>query len=282
MHPFRSLKVKLSLSFLLLVATVSGLTYAYSVQAAKSALFTNMQSELKAVASVTASQVDGDKIDSLMPGDEAKPEFIAIRDQLLAMRKDSPDVRYSYIMRNDKLDGSLVFVVDDTYGVESDAAKIGEAYQSSNPDTEQLDHQEILAGLKGPAVASRLYTDRWGTFLSGYAPVRNAQGVTVAVLGVDMTANEVVQKETYLDHGFYAIFGGLLVVTTILILWFAIALTNDLKTIMIMMERVSKGEAINGSPLKRKDEVGGLAQMVEAMEGSIRSTLNADVMRKLK
>ena len=49
-----------------------------------------------------------------------------------------------------------------------------------------------------------------------------------------------------------------------------------------MMERVSKGEAINGSPLKRKDEVGGLAQMVEAMEGSIRSTLNADVMRKLK
>jgi GAF domain-containing protein len=40
------------------------------------------------------------------------------------------------------------------------------------------------------------YTDEYGEFLSGYAPIFNSEGESVGVLGVDITANTIRQRET--------------------------------------------------------------------------------------
>jgi hypothetical protein len=53
------------------------------------------------------------------------------------------------------------------------------------------DRQIILFAQDIPGASREFYTDPRGTFLSGYAPVRDRNGRTVAVPGVDMTEDAV-------------------------------------------------------------------------------------------
>jgi len=43
----------------------------------------------------------------------------------------------------------------------------------------------------GPTVEEEFTTDRWGTVLSGYAPIRDAAGKAIAVVGVDVSEADV-------------------------------------------------------------------------------------------
>ena len=78
MKIFNSLQTKLTASFVLLILAVTSLTFLITFRETKSALKEVAQTELKAVASVIASQLhgrDGDAIQNLRPGDEESSEF---------------------------------------------------------------------------------------------------------------------------------------------------------------------------------------------------------------
>jgi hypothetical protein len=49
----------------------------------------------------------------------------------------------------------------------------------------------------GPVYSPNIYTSRWGSYLSGYAPVKDSNGTVVGVLGVDETKDTVLSYETY-------------------------------------------------------------------------------------
>ena len=55
----------------------------------------------------------------------------------------------------------------------------------------------ITAALNGPRNSPDIYTSKWGSFLSGYAPVRDSNGTVVGVLGVDETSDFVVQYRIF-------------------------------------------------------------------------------------
>jgi len=49
---------------------------------------------------------------------------------------------------------------------------------------------------------SQPYSDRWGTFISGYAPIKNEKGKTVGIVGVDLAADDYAARLAGL-HGAY-------------------------------------------------------------------------------
>jgi hypothetical protein len=53
----------------------------------------------------------------------------------------------------------------------------------------------LLAALSAPRNSPDIYTSKWGSFLSGYAPIRDSNGTVVGILGVDETADFVNQYE---------------------------------------------------------------------------------------
>jgi two-component system, sensor histidine kinase and response regulator len=53
----------------------------------------------------------------------------------------------------------------------------------------------INASLSVPQYSPDVYTSKWGSYLSGYAPVKDSNGTVVGVLGVDETADSVIQYE---------------------------------------------------------------------------------------
>lgn len=118
--------------------------------------------------------------------------------QLQQIRAMTPGVRYAYLVRATKNPDVVTFVADaDEFRplAELDRDGDGELDDDEAPAEpgEEYDiagMHEFAAGFNGPSVDRGVTVDRWGRLISGYAPVRDANGYTVAVLGIDMNADE--------------------------------------------------------------------------------------------
>lgn len=196
----------LMLVFVLLIFSLSAITF-LSFQT-RDAMQEAVRNELKSVSSAVASDIDGDLFASLGPGDEATPEFESIRDTLYRIEKANPDLRYVYTMR--RVGESVEFVVDADYGHDPTAAVIGQIYPATN--------HEMLMGFEGASADTAFTTDRWGTVLSGYFPIKDRSGTVVGLVGVDIDRIKVIERLSYINWGFY-----LLIVISILMVGFSIA-----------------------------------------------------------
>ena len=135
--------------------------------------------EAKALAAKIAGQIDGDALAAFKPGDEKTAACTAIRDRLDAFRDESPGVIYVYTMR--KTENATEHVVDANYGY---TPEISYTYMPTEEDA------TFFAGFEAPSAEPWFYVDEWGnettTILSGYAPVRDAAGTVVGLVGVDV------------------------------------------------------------------------------------------------
>ncbi len=147
-----------------------------------------LQDELRIAASQIAGQVNGDGLLSLRPGDEGTPLYLSFAKTIYQARSNNTHLSNAYILRVDN--GTISYVIDDFYlshGLDPSVARIG------SPVTE--DKAVILAALGGPQNSPDIYTSKWGSFLSGYAPIRDSNGTVVGILGVDETSDFVVKYE---------------------------------------------------------------------------------------
>ncbi len=116
--------------------------------------------------------------------DAGLPEYHLLRGQLLAMGKSNPKFRRLHLMR--LLGGKVLFTVDSVPVGAYGHGQPGEKAKYEQPPAELL-----AAFTGGGAVAVGPYTDEWGTFLSGFSPIREAStGRVVGVLCMDLDADD--------------------------------------------------------------------------------------------
>jgi adenylate cyclase len=252
--------IKLTVSFILLIIIVAGLAFFYTYSESKDALKERMQDELKTVASVTATQINGDMLASLKAGDENTTEFLAIRDQLDSIRKSSPDIKYVYTMK--KVGDEVQFIVDADYGILDNPGTIGEVYEEADSD--------LLEGFSKPTATQDFYTDEWGTLLSGFAPVKDSGGNVVGLVGVDMDSQSVINQQNFIGSTIYWIVGVSVVIAGIIIGFFVMTIMRDINKLNKAADLVSKGNMDVVVDVKRKDEVGALAESFSRMVASLK------------
>jgi PAS domain S-box-containing protein len=192
---FSRVPEKMSMILLLMILIFSGCSILYISFVTTNALKEQARGDIRGFATFTASQINGDLVATFEPGDEQTPEFIAQRDTLIRMKDAFPDIKNAYIMR---LEGNtVVFVVDDDYGIASDAAPIGMQYP--------VPTREMLTGFSVPVVEQEFVSDQWGTTLSGYSPIRNSHGEVVGMVGVDVEKQVVINKQNIINWTSYMI-----------------------------------------------------------------------------
>jgi len=170
---------------LLVVATILfAIGFSEQVQLRKQLV----QDRLKIAAGHVAGQVNGDGLLTLKPGDEGTPLYLSFANTIHNARRNNTYVITAYIMRVDN--GTISYVIDDTYlshGMDPSVAKIGDLITE--------DKVVINASLSGPESSPDIYTSKWGSYSSGYAPVRDSNGTVVGILGIDVTSDTVLQYE---------------------------------------------------------------------------------------
>ena len=256
-----SLQTKLTISFMVLILVVSGLSFAYTFTETKKALKQTLRDELQAIASVIAVQVDGEALAGLKPGDEDAAAFQGLLRSLNAMKNAHADIKYIYTMRKNGED--LEFLVDADYANEDDpGGKIGEKYEDTT--------ETMFAGFSGPAVENEFSTDKWGTLLSGYAPIKDSQGDVIGIVGVDMTSDRVIEKQNFIGNTIYVIMGVGVLLAALFILLFSKTIIRDVKRLIAVAEEISMGNTNVVMNVSRKDEIGGLAESFGRMVASLK------------
>lgn len=159
---------------------VSGSIGSYFYNSAIDNLQESLKSRLKNSAALLAKSFDAASIDKIRTiQDKEHPDYQTHLDLLVDFAASNGDIAFIYIMR---LDGDKVrFVLDSD---QQNPAAPGEVYQQNIP--------ELLEGFSGVSVDSKITTDRWGSFMSGYAPIEG--GEQPLLIGLDMKADDVSGK----------------------------------------------------------------------------------------
>ncbi|MES9971528.1 MAG: diguanylate cyclase [Candidatus Thiodiazotropha sp.] len=175
-----TIQTKLFLSHFAAIILVSGSAGTYFYTSAADNLKNALQSRLKNSAALISQCLDTDNLDQIRSvADMQDPAFTKSLAALREFVKSNPDFAFIYIMR--RLDDRVYFVVDSDV---QDPALPGEEYEHDIP--------ALMEGFLRPSVDQSITEDKWGFFLSGYAPLEG--GEEDYLVGIDMRADEVQAK----------------------------------------------------------------------------------------
>ncbi len=175
-----TIQTKLFFSHFAAIILISGSVGTYFYQSAIDNLTQALRSRLQNSAALISRGFSVDNLDLIRSVEDMnKPLYkqgvAALRDFVQA----NSDIAFVYVMRKDN--GKPVFVLDsDT----DDPAMPGEVYREEVP--------ALMEGFVRPSVDRKITRDRWGSFLSGYAPLEAGKGNYL--VGIDMYADEVEAK----------------------------------------------------------------------------------------
>lgn len=179
----------------------------------------NLRERLLSISITQAANVDADNLAALQAEDDwTKPEWARVVSRLKRAKDDNPNIVFMYVFRKKPGDPTrMEFVADaeslnpyanldddpindvDANGdgvIEPDGA---DKLQWPGQDyPEAVDIPEAFEAYLAPLTARELYEDSYGQVLTGYAPIKDASGTTVAVLATDIKADAflVVTRQT--------------------------------------------------------------------------------------
>lgn len=166
---------------------------------AHESIMTEVREGLKMVATIAAHQVPAEELGRIRePADRDELLFARIYSKFTRIRADLPELKAIYTIRPTDDPEVWKFIVDSD---PDDKDKDGDGVISEDEQgTLPGDSYEVPEGakfdeaLKGPAADDDFTVDQWGTSISGYAPIRDASGKAVAIIGVDLDKATVQTK----------------------------------------------------------------------------------------
>lgn len=170
-----------ALAILVVIAVTTILYLGFSQQIRE-----DLRKRVMNLAELAALQQNGDEF--IQIASETDPLYRKVREQNTRIASIDEEIAYVYTMRKDEQ--GIYFVVDASGLNYSDTALFGERYTDPSPLL-----LENFDTLETAMADQNIYTDQWGSFLSGYAPIRNSQGQKVGVIGVDLSAATVIERE---------------------------------------------------------------------------------------
>lgn len=259
----RSIQGKLIINFVMLIFIISLVSGAIQYKISSERLLKDTRLEVTKLASVAALLIDADKHQKLTtPQDQLSNAYKEIRTRMRDFQKES-GVTYIYTLVQNG-DDKTSFVID---AAEEDAADLGYEYEYS---------PTMKNAFNGTASAdNQMYTDEWGTFLSGYAPLINSEGKVVAIVGVDIDANDILQQKKQLIISIIINIGFSIILTLVLSIFFS---KKIVKPIQLLVERFKELSSAGGDltqkiQIKTGDELETLGDTVTEFIGNIRDII---------
>jgi methyl-accepting chemotaxis protein len=228
------------------------------------------QQNLEQVAIKTANLIPVATHEKLITAEDQKSDDYKLLELYLkSVMSGNPKIDDIYTLRPTDKPHVMTFVVsgkgtydanhDGYLGENEQKAMLGEKYNTeAQPQLEE--------GLTTPGHDKKITYDKWGAWLSGYAPLKDASGKTVAVLGVDYAANTLAQENRQL---LVVILWVILIMVPIYI-YFAHLLSRRIQKPFRMMvkamDRITHGEIDYQIPVVEKSEEGLLADFFNNMK----------------
>ncbi len=236
------------LSYTLLSVSLIGLFYSKSVILQKEQL----RARLMQLSSLATNLVKSDIIKNLVPARASMqtPEYSNLVGDLRKITAIDPAIADAYILVDTGKPGIMKFVANaDSVNV----VDCGEEY-------DVLKFPELPKAFDGPAADKKITSDRWGHWLSGYAPIRDEENAAIGILGIDISAGTIYSMQNMIKRiAFYVFITGILLALAsgkIVSLW----LTKPVNMLIKGMEKIKSGDLDYKIDVNADDELGILSQ----------------------
>lgn len=243
-----SIRLKLFFSHVLAVLLVSGSIGTYFYASAADSLMEGLKERLKSSAALISQMMDADELNDIStPEDTEEISYTRTLQTLRQLKRMNPDIAFLYVMRQEG--EKIFFVVDSDESIEQ--AMPGQQYTAVTPG--------LVLGFTGVSVDKEISTDEWGSFLSGYAPLKNGRGKYL--VGMDMRAEKVNSKYRDLRiSGFCSLLASI-ALAFLFSRYLAARFTGPIDLAIARCTAISKGKLDEQIPLGTNDE---LEQMLRA------------------
>jgi serine phosphatase RsbU (regulator of sigma subunit) len=230
--------------------------------------FEQLRLKLMSIAQTAAVSIDGASLQNIPLAKEGSenPVYKQIVGKLLEIKHTVPGIRYIYILKKTEKPGILQFVVNDSTEEKDKESNI--AYPGQEYDAARF--PEMLNGFQKASADKEMAADEWGVFLSGYAPIRDRSGNVVAVLGVDMTGEDVQRVQMEVRKRMRLFF--LLKVLAALLFGFFISgtVSKQIRALTNGAQRVARGDLDFRVQVHGGDEIAHLAHLFNKMSGDLK------------
>ncbi len=107
--------------------------------------------------------------------DETNPTYLFYKMKFEQIKNVNPEIQFVYLMRREA--DAIVFLLDSVEEGGVDYSPPGQVYEEATP--------ELYRTFETGKAFTEIAGDRWGHWLTGFAPVRDETGAVIAVLGID-------------------------------------------------------------------------------------------------
>ena len=257
------IQAKLSLSIALIVIIIQFISLFFYYYNAKEKFNDSIKTRLKEIISIASLYVDTEIHSKIQySNSENNDNYKLIKKQLQHIQKSIPNIHYIYTIRYDK-NSKIRFVVDADKNHET-IAHLGNIY-----DDASVFLKNNINNINKPTVAPNFYTDKWGTFLSGYAPLSDSDGNIDAILAIDIKAETI----NYYHKIIFVKFLIFLLITSLIVIiiawWYGKRFAAPIIKLTEYAQEISNGNLDKTISIKSNDEIGILATTINTMNLTI-------------
>jgi len=274
---FKSFYVKVTLSFILSLLFVALLSNFILLEFSLDSQFNQLREKLKVVAQTAVLSVDGNELGNIPLNPEGidSPSFKSVVSRLLRIKQANPVIKNIYIMAKTDKPGIFQFVADPSALMPKTSKFKATSFPGDKYNAQRF--PAMLKAFYGPSADSELGVDEWGKSLSGYAPILDSSNLPVAILGIDIDANDVyLAEKNLLYRGIFVLLMGI-VFSLVLGSIFSIGIISPIKRLIDGTKHIAGGDLDYRVKIPSQDEIGQLALSFNDMAASL-----SDARKKLQ
>jgi len=198
MNILHSFRTRVTIAFILSLLFVMGLSSLFLCKFSFDEQLSQIRQRLMMIAQTASLMVDADLLMQVPLNREGinTSAYKTINNRLSEIKRVNPSLKYIYTLGRTDQPGTLQFIVDPNPVMKEGGSKGPSAFPGDKYYASRF--PEMLAGFKGPSADKKISIDEWGVTLSGYTPIRDKSGKAVAILGVDMAAEDVYATQQQL------------------------------------------------------------------------------------
>ncbi|OQA90861.1 MAG: Response regulator PleD [Elusimicrobia bacterium ADurb.Bin231] len=272
------IKTKIFLIFFTLTFTLCSIISYIFYRNAYSEKFNDLRSNITSIANSATLLIDEAKHSKLnSEADMVSAEYLDLRTKLKNFRDCYPQIRHMYTMVKTPTNNIWKFIIDTDDPKDEDNDGIISESENITPIGEEYNvapYKEMKLAFEGPIADKELTPDKWGIWLSAYAPIYSKNGIPTAIVGVDVSAKTINEEKHKLRKRILMIFGISIFLSFLISLYLSNSVTKPLLRVIKTTKLISEGKYDTFIQETRKDEIGDLIFAINEMSKYIKKTID--------